>query len=328
MQFDILFLFQEGLLQGPGDPGNYSNYTLQILGMLLVAFILGYLLRFVIGAKWKTMAKSLEGEITGYKNKANQFELDLNTCKYEREKLSEEMKKVKNQYSDTLLQLKACQERLGEDMTLGAQEELPESPVISRPIDYAKAFSNDQLQLIEGIGPKIESTLKEKGISNWGEVASRSGDDLSRILTSVSPNFRINDTSTWPQQARLANEGKWEELVSLQKRLGGIKDSDSKAEKMAAKILGITLYKPDDLKVVEGIGPKIEVLLKENGISNWKDLAEAPLDTLKSILSNAGDAYKLAKPDTWAEQAQMAVNGEWKKLEEYQDFLQGGKNPE
>lgn len=324
MRFDILFLFQEGLLQGPGDPDSYTNYTLQILGMLLVAFILGYLLRFFIGAKWKTLAQSLENEINGYKKKANQLELDLNTCKYEREKLSGEVKTLKNQYNDTLLQLKACHERLGEDTPLAGA--IP--PYASRKLDYGKAFTQDQLQIIEGIGPKIEKALKDQGINTWADIAAKNGDELSQLLVDTNPNFRIHDASSWPQQAKLAQQGKWDQLIVLQKGLGGdgSGNTDAKAEKLAAKILGVTLYKPDDLKVVEGIGPKIESLLKDNGIHDWDSLADTTADQLNAILAKAGDNFKLADPSTWPEQARMAAKGEWKKLEEYQEFLQGGKD--
>lgn len=46
--------------------------------------------------------------------------------------------------------------------------------------------------------------------------------------------------------------------------------------------------KLDDLKIIEGVGPKIETLLKEGGINTWAELAEAPVDRLKEILDAAG----------------------------------------
>lgn len=82
---------------------------------------------------------------------------------------------------------------------------------------------------------------------------------------------------------------------------------------------------PEDLKVVEGIGPKIEQLLKNDGIKTWRDLANANVDRLKGILDAAGDRYRIHDPGTWAEQAQLAADGNWDKLKEYQDFLQGGR---
>ena len=85
-------------------------------------------------------------------------------------------------------------------------------------------------------------------------------------------------------------------------------------------------YKLDDLKVIEGIGPKIEELLNRSGITTWEDLSRAEKSTLELILENAGDRFKFHNPSTWAEQAGLAAAGNFDELKEYQDFLDGGKN--
>ena len=83
--------------------------------------------------------------------------------------------------------------------------------------------------------------------------------------------------------------------------------------------------KQDDLKMVEGIGPKIEGLLNEAGIYTWNDLATAPIEKVQEILDNAGPSYRIHDPATWAKQAELANNGEWEALETYQDRLKGGR---
>lgn len=83
----------------------------------------------------------------------------------------------------------------------------------------------------------------------------------------------------------------------------------------------------DDLKKVEGIGPKIEELCHGIGVYTWKQLAETPVEALQKMLDDAGPRYKIAVPDTWPTQAEMAAAGEWDKLKEYQDFLIGGREP-
>jgi len=83
--------------------------------------------------------------------------------------------------------------------------------------------------------------------------------------------------------------------------------------------------KVDDLKVVEGIGPKIDGLLNDAGISTWAGLAEAPLDKVQAILDEAGPRYRMHDPATWAKQAELARDAKWAELEEYQDRLKGGK---
>jgi large subunit ribosomal protein L27 len=84
----------------------------------------------------------------------------------------------------------------------------------------------------------------------------------------------------------------------------------------------------DDLKMVEGIGPKIEGLLHAAGIMTWQNLADAPESEVQKILDDAGPRYRMHQPATWANQAQMAANAEWERLEKYQDWLEGGRAPE
>lgn len=81
----------------------------------------------------------------------------------------------------------------------------------------------------------------------------------------------------------------------------------------------------DDLKIVEGIGPKIEGLLKDAGIHTWSDLANAPQEKVQAILDEAGSRYRMHDPATWAKQAEMAANAQWEELEAYQAKLDGGR---
>jgi len=84
----------------------------------------------------------------------------------------------------------------------------------------------------------------------------------------------------------------------------------------------------DDLKMVEGIGPKIEGLLHDAGIMTWKMLAEAPEERVKAILTEAGPRYQMHQPKTWATQARLAHESNWTTLERYQDWLDGGREIE
>jgi large subunit ribosomal protein L27 len=98
------------------------------------------------------------------------------------------------------------------------------------------------------------------------------------------------------------------------------------AEEPKAKAPAKKAPKPDDLKIVEGIGPKIETLLKEGGIQNWDDLAAADVDKLKAILDAAGSRYQIHDPSTWPAQAKFAADGKWEELKEYQEMLMGGRD--
>ncbi len=80
---------------------------------------------------------------------------------------------------------------------------------------------------------------------------------------------------------------------------------------------------PDDLKRIEGIGPKISSLLQAAGITTFNQLATTEVDRLQAILDEA--KLRLANPDTWPEQARLAAAGDWEALEKLQDELKGGR---
>ena len=80
----------------------------------------------------------------------------------------------------------------------------------------------------------------------------------------------------------------------------------------------------DDLKKIEGIGPKIAGLLNEAGIMTYGDLAKAKEKQLADVLQKAGARFRLAKHDTWQEQARLAAAGKTDELKKLQDELKGG----
>jgi predicted flap endonuclease-1-like 5' DNA nuclease len=91
----------------------------------------------------------------------------------------------------------------------------------------------------------------------------------------------------------------------------------------------LLLYKdPLDLKVIEGVGPRIEELLKAAGIDSWVDLSHTPLETLRAILRDAGSDFSLHDPASWPQQARLATEGRWEELQAYQQDLKGGRETE
>lgn len=82
----------------------------------------------------------------------------------------------------------------------------------------------------------------------------------------------------------------------------------------------------DNLKKVEGIGPKIERLLNDAGITTFSQLHQSQYDELKAILHEAGARYKMHDPKTWSQQAELADRGAWEELSDLQDRLLGGSD--
>lgn len=79
----------------------------------------------------------------------------------------------------------------------------------------------DDLKIVEGIGPKIEELLHADGIRTFAKLAATSPQHIDSLLSAAGPRFQIHNPETWPQQAALARDGKWDELKVLQERLLG-----------------------------------------------------------------------------------------------------------
>lgn len=92
----------------------------------------------------------------------------------------------------------------------------------------------------------------------------------------------------------------------------------------AARAFGSKIVE-DDLKIVEGIGPKIEELFHNAGIRTWRALAETTVERCQEILDTGGERFKIHKPATWPKQCELAYLGKWNELKEWQDKMTGGK---
>ena len=92
----------------------------------------------------------------------------------------------------------------------------------------------------------------------------------------------------------------------------------------AAKAAGIKIKSADDLTVIEGIGPKINELFKNNGLKSFADVSTSKVSEMRAILDKGGARYRIANPGTWAKQAKLAANNKWKELKKLQDDLSGG----
>ena len=219
----------------------------------------------------------------------------------------------------------------------------------------------DDLEVVEGIGPKIAELLRGNGITTWAQLAATDPVAIRAILHEAGPNFQIHDPGTWPHQAALLAWGRWtdfkhltDELAAGRERGAGVGETavqpavqpvvhpvaaqTAEARPLAATttgapttdvsgatdVLGMRI-KVDDLKVVEGIGPKIEELLHADGIRTWRQLAAADPAHLKQVLDAAGTRFQIHDPSTWPRQAELLADAQWVEFKAYTDHLQGGR---
>lgn len=107
----------------------------------------------------------------------------------------------------------------GSEDELAAGSAPAPQPLVGSPA-VADAAADD-LTRIEGVGPKIADLLRADGIGTFAQLAGADVDRLRRVLADAGSRFQLADPSTWPHQARLAADGKWDELDKLQEELQG-----------------------------------------------------------------------------------------------------------
>ncbi len=162
-----------------------TNAAFEIILMLLISFLLGYLFHYFLSKKARE---------NGYREKY--------------EALSGKFKKLESDYveccSENEILKKESRGKISETMVRGIAK-IPEKPQ-----------QNDDLKVVEGIGPKIERLLNDAGIFSWKQLAETDVEKLELILKEAGPRYRMHNPGSWPLQAKMAAEGKWKELEKWQ----------------------------------------------------------------------------------------------------------------
>ena len=86
---------------------------------------------------------------------------------------------------------------------------------------FGRPIKENDLTIIEGIGPKIQQLFHNNGVRSWKALADCSVERCQTILESGGEAFKLHVPGTWPKQARLAYDGKWEKLLEWQDELDG-----------------------------------------------------------------------------------------------------------
>jgi predicted flap endonuclease-1-like 5' DNA nuclease/predicted nuclease with TOPRIM domain len=162
---------------------------------------------------------------------------------------------------------------------------------------------------------------KQTELSAEKEQINRAFSSMNSAYTTKSSNWELRYNEL---EARHS---------SLTRRMQDLNANTDNLEKTISGLNAeLIVYKrranPDDLKIIEGIGPKIEELLNNAGIYTYTQLATTEATVIRAILDKAGNRFRMHDPSTWSIQADIAHKGDWVKLKEYQDYLIGGRNQE
>ncbi len=144
------------------------------------------------------------------------------------------------------------------------------------------------------------------------ELNMRRDDRIMRFLTIKLDKYGVK-----------YNDDKRQGLIGKVKRK---RKNEPEAAPVAAKPkAGKQPHQPDNLKRIEGVGPKIAEVLRGAGITTFSKLASMKSDEIKDVLIAAGDRFSFQDPTTWPAQADLAAKGEWDKLKKWQEDLKGGR---
>lgn len=208
-----------------------GGHILEILLMLLGAAVLGFFIGWFFR---KDKISELQGYITALEDKNNRLQADYNKnerllidCQTEKQKAEA----AKQQIEKLLIE---CEGKLTlSDIELAKNKiNKKDKTVISAPKTKAKPKAKskttktkkkaDNFTKIEGIGPKISSILKDEGIETFKLLSNSNPEKIRELLLEKGgKRYSIHNPETWPEQAKLAAEDKWDELKIWQDKLKG-----------------------------------------------------------------------------------------------------------
>lgn len=179
-------------------------------------------------------------------------------------------------------------------------------PPITTTAASASAEGYDDLTRIQNIGPFLQAKLHEQDITRYAQIANWTEADIVTYTELIGYLPGIIQRDNWVGQAQ--------DLMR-----GAIQEPQPYTETSPAEVAD-----DDDLRLIEGVGPKIEAILRANGITTFEQLATTDADQLRQILSDAGPRFKSHNPQTWPAQAGLAADGKLKELKAWQKELKGG----
>lgn len=281
-----------------------------VLLFLLAAFLIGLITGWMY---WRNRLAEMSSRLNAALEHSGRMQTDMDSLQLRLKSLEEEVVQFSSDVDDYREKLRTCQAEKGQLSThVQALKEQQPQTVFPQNISFDNTEDEpkngpDDLKRISGIGPKLEAKLNQLGIYNYKQISGWTEAEANQINESIGsiPGRILRDN--WIGQARILEIRKLEnpEFHTWQPPTN-----------------------QNDLKIIEGIGPKIEKLLNANGIQTWQDLASSEASQLRSILNSAGPNYRIHFPDTWPIQAAIAVKGDWEAFREYTDFLIGGRNPD
>jgi predicted flap endonuclease-1-like 5' DNA nuclease/uncharacterized membrane protein len=190
------------------------------------------------------------------------------------------------------------------------------APVAAVAAAATTGATTDDLTQLVGIGPKASAALVAAGVSTFAALAELNEPQVRRALhdSDMAPPANVG---TWPMQASLASKGDWQGLMKYNNREAASRPAPEKAAAVATAAAPAKPAEPvDDLTQLHGVGPRIESILNDGGITSYNQLQHANTGELRQIIATGG-ALPPSSLESWPTQATYAARGDWEGLAAY-----------
>ncbi|MBL7558331.1 hypothetical protein JAO71_00835 [Olleya sp. YSTF-M6] len=195
----------------------FSSIPCWLIPLLVgvICAILGYLLGRLFGGG----NSNEDVDLNVYKNRISKLETDLAACKASKDKVS------RSSGAGNTVSSFAAGAVVAGAVSPQKEEVKIETGVVfdaaAAKAVFGKTIKQDDLTVVEGIGPKIKELFHNHDVKTWAALAACSVEKCQEVLNSGGKRFEIHKPGTWPRQADLAAKGLWKELNDWQDQLDG-----------------------------------------------------------------------------------------------------------
>lgn len=168
----------------------------------------------------------------------------------------------------------------------------------------------DDLEMIKGIGPKLNGVLNGLGVTRFDQIAAWTPSDVDKVNDHLGSFSGRIDREEWIPQAKLLAVGNMTEFDRLYGDGVAIAGAAT-AGAVAMTALGIpaAVGAPDDLLQLKGVGPKLNALLISLGVTRFDQIAAWSADDVAKVDAELGSFKGRIVRESWVEQAGLLATG-------------------
>ena len=316
----------------------------------LVSFLLGALFGYSLNSKYKRQVVELERDRVRLNSNISNLESDLEAAKKARSNADGEISILHNQLRDRDSRIREAE---GKMSLFKKKFEEGSAKIQGKEVNTTSSKTEADLPVgdqktaeeTKGIGSEISeenvSFISSKSIKAFKKITSnedqkrKKKSKSKKLKSKKSSKEQITGKATEPKKRRGRPKGSknktTKELPTKASPTGKTKNNPTDKvnptpEKTSKRVAGTGRRgrTPDDLKIIEGIGPKMEEALRNAGVKTFRKMSTMSPEAIKDILVKANTRYGIAQTETWPEQAKLASSKDFEALKTLQDSLNRG----